>query len=89
MQEGEGFDAVIMDLTIPGGMGGKEAVQEILALDEHASVLVSSGYSNDPVMSDHKKYGFKGVLPKPYTIETLSKTIFNVLKKLSVILPAG
>jgi CheY-like chemotaxis protein len=60
-----------MDLTIPGGMGGKEAVRQILALDPSARVLVSSGYSNDPVMSAPESYGFKGVVPKPYTLKQL------------------
>lgn len=61
------FDCVIMDLTIPGGMGGREAIGEILKLDPDASVIVSSGYSEDPVMSNYDEFGFKGVLPKPFT----------------------
>jgi PAS domain S-box-containing protein len=74
------FDVVIMDLTIPGGMGGKEAIQELLMLDPGITAIVSSGYSNDPVMANYKKYGFKGVVTKPYTIEELSTTLSETLK---------
>ena len=78
-ESGQVFDAVIMDLTIPGGIGGKEAVGELLKADPHARVIVSSGYSNDPVMSDFQKYGFSGVIVKPYKIETIGKTLQNVI----------
>ena len=63
---GKPFDLVIMDLTIPAGMGGKEAVRHLLEIDPGARVVVSSGYSNDPVMSEFSKYGFSGVIAKPY-----------------------
>jgi len=69
------FDVVIMDLTIPGGMGGKEAIKHILALDSQARVIVSSGYSNDPVMSNYQEYGFCNVVTKPYKMEELSAKI--------------
>lgn len=69
------FDIVIMDLTIPGGMGGKEAVKHVLSIDPQARVIVSSGYSNDPVMSDYQKYGFCNVVTKPYKMEELSEKI--------------
>jgi PAS domain S-box-containing protein len=72
------FGAVIMDLTIPGGMGGKEAVQVLIRLDPQARVIVSSGYSNDPIMSDFKNYGFSGVVAKPYRIEEIK----NALKEI-------
>lgn len=74
---GRPFDVVIMDLTIPGGMGGKEATQRLLEIDPGVKVIVSSGYSNDPIMADYKKYGFCGVIAKPYRIKELSE----VLKK--------
>ena len=73
------FDVVIMDLTIPGGMGGKEAVKQILKINPDAKVIVSSGYSVDPVMSEYKNYGFKGVITKPYTMDNLKRVINNVL----------
>jgi PAS domain S-box-containing protein len=69
------FDIVIMDLTIPGGMGGKEAVKILLELDPEVKVIVSSGYSNDPVMAEFKKYGFSGVVTKPFKVADLSKIL--------------
>ena len=66
---GQPFDAVIMDLTIPGGMGSEEAIKELLKIDPEAMVMVSSGYSKDPIMANYEKYGFRGVLVKPYTIK--------------------
>jgi len=79
MIAGNPFDAVIMDLTIPEGMGGREAIKRLLEIDPNAKVIVSSGYSEDPVMSDHKSYGFKGVAVKPFQIEELNKTLHEVL----------
>ncbi|MCD4743485.1 MAG: response regulator, partial [Desulfobacteraceae bacterium] len=73
------FRAVIIDLTIPGGMGGKEAVQEILKIDLEAKAIVSSGYSNDPVMSDYKAYGFAGVVSKPFKMQELSAVLHKIL----------
>ena len=78
-QAGQAFDAVLMDLTIPGGMGGKETIKELLKIDPAAVVVVSSGYSNDPIMSSYEKYGFHGVVSKPYRIEQLSWVMRNVL----------
>ena len=75
------FDVVIMDLTVPGGMGGKEAVKQILAIDPKAKVIVSSGYSNDPVMSDYQKYGFCNVVTKPFKMEELSEKITNAVPR--------
>ncbi|MDX2435374.1 MAG: response regulator [Desulfobacterales bacterium] len=73
------FDIVIMDLTIPGGMDGKEAVQEILNLNPDAKVIVSSGYSNDPVMANFKGYGFCSAIAKPYQLQELSKVINQLI----------
>lgn len=81
MQEGQPFDAVIMDLTIPGGMGGEQAVQEVLKLNSDAKVIVSSGYAQDSIMSEYKKYGFSGILAKPYSIENLSEALHNLLQR--------
>jgi len=74
------YDLIIMDLTIPGGKGGKEAVQDILEIDPKASVIVSSGYSTDPIMAEYESYGFVDVLVKPYKIEDLREVLNRVLK---------
>jgi CheY-like chemotaxis protein len=76
---GDPFQALVMDLTIPGGMGGKEAVKKILALDPNARAIVSSGYSNDPVMAHFRDHGFRGVVGKPYRIEELAKALSEVI----------
>jgi PAS domain S-box-containing protein len=72
------FDVVIMDLTIPGGMGGKEAIRHLLEIDPQVKAIVSSGYSNDPVMADYRKYGFAGVVSKPYTMREISAVLCKV-----------
>ena len=77
--EEEPFDAVIMDLTIPGGMGGKEALSRLMEIDPSVKAIVSSGYSTSPIMADYKKYGFKGVVAKPYSVEELSEILHQIL----------
>jgi len=79
-EAGTAFDLVIMDLTIPGGMGGKDAIKEILKIDARAQVLVSSGYADDPVMANHREYGFCGVIAKPYTFNTLATALGQAIK---------
>jgi PAS domain S-box-containing protein len=78
-EENRSFNAVIMDLTIPGGIGGKEAIERLISIDPDVRAIVSSGYSDDRVMSEYEKYGFKGVLSKPYNIEGLSKVLHKVI----------
>ena len=78
-ESGEPFDACIMDLTIPGGMGGKEAIRRLIELDPRVKAIVSSGYSRDPVMADHRKYGFVDVVTKPYKIQDLAEVLNRVL----------
>lgn len=80
-EAGEPFRAVIMDLTIPGGMGGKDAIQRLRAIDPEITAIVSSGYSNDPVMGKYSEYGFKGVVAKPYSIECVSKALNEALDR--------
>jgi two-component system cell cycle sensor histidine kinase/response regulator CckA len=77
-RSGKTFAAVIMDLTIPGGMGGKEAIKFLLELDPHCKAVVSSGYSDDPIMAEFEKYGFSGVIAKPYKISELGKILQEV-----------
>ena len=79
MQDNTPFDAVIMDLTVPGGMGGKETIEKLLKIDPSAMAIVSSGYANDPIMSNYKQYGFSGMVPKPYKIEDVSKILKSLL----------
>jgi CheY-like chemotaxis protein len=81
MKSGRPFDAVIMDLTIPGGMGGKEALEKLFKIDPGVRAIATSGYSNDPVMADFKKHGFCNIIPKPYRIEDLSRVLHKVIKK--------
>ena len=76
---GRPYDAVVMDLSIPGGMGGREAVRHLLELDPDAVAIVSSGYSNDPVMANHRDHGFRGVIRKPYFLSELGRTLAEAL----------
>lgn len=73
------FDMVVMDLNIPGGIGGKEAVKDILEIDSSAKVVVSSGYSNDPLMTNYSDYGFSGVLAKPFEVASVETLIKDIL----------
>ncbi|HWR58838.1 MAG TPA: PAS domain S-box protein, partial [Thermodesulfovibrionales bacterium] len=73
------FDAVILDLTVPGGMGGKETIRKLLEIDPKVKAIASSGYSNDPVMANFREYGFASVIPKPYRIAEISKVLAEVL----------
>ena len=77
-REGKPYDAVIMDLTIPGGMGGRETMSRLLELDPMAKAVVSSGYSDDPIMADYQSYGFQGVVAKPYDISELSEVLARI-----------
>jgi len=73
------FDLILMDLTIPGGISGKEAFDKIREIDANARVIVSSGYSNNPIMAEYEKYGFRGVIVKPYKAGDLGRTVYRVL----------
>ena len=75
------FDAVILDLTVPGGKGGKEAIAALKKINPAIKAVVSSGYSNDDIMANHKDYGFSAILQKPYTIEEMSEVLYNLLTK--------
>ena len=79
-EEGNPYDLVITDLTVPGGMGGEAAAEGIAKIDSEAKVIVSSGYSNSPVMANYQAYGFKARVQKPYNIDELKKAITLVLK---------
>jgi signal transduction histidine kinase/ActR/RegA family two-component response regulator len=77
---GRGFDAVVLDLTISGGMGGLEAAARLKELDSSVKLIVSSGYSDAPVLSDLRKYGFDDSIPKPWTIVQVSEVVRRVLR---------
>jgi len=81
MQGPAPFDVVILDLSIPEGMGGKEAIQKFLELDSGVKAIVSSGYSNDPVVMDYGQYGFSGKLTKPYKINDMKEILERLVKK--------
>jgi PAS domain S-box-containing protein len=79
-KNGYPFNVVIMDLTIPGGMGGKEAVRKLLAIYPEAKAIVCSGYSTNPVITNFSEFGFKGKLVKPFKIKNLIKEITRVME---------
>lgn len=78
-ERGDPFSAVILDLTVPGGMGGKEVIGKLRELDPHVKGIVVSGYSNDPVLAHFKEYGFKGRVAKPFNLVDLSNVLNTVL----------
>ncbi|MFZ5772225.1 MAG: response regulator [Thermodesulfobacteriota bacterium] len=80
VEEGRPVDVVILDLTIPGGMGGKEAVKRLLHKYPEARVVVASGYYNDPVMADCASYGFKAAVAKPFQFEELSQALRKAME---------
>ncbi|MDH4162973.1 MAG: PAS domain S-box protein [Nitrospirota bacterium] len=80
-QAGAPFDAVIMDLTIPGGKGGLATIRQLLKIDPQARAIVSSGYSTDAVMANYSQHGFSGIVVKPYTLDELGDELQRVLGK--------
>jgi len=79
LANGQAFDAVIMDLTVPGAMGGRDAIQALRTLDPKVKAIVSSGYSTDEVMSDHERYGFDAVVSKPYDIDDMAVVLAELI----------
>jgi|GEM_PF-4699928 len=78
-EQGEDFDIVILDLTISGGMGGRETLRHLMDIDPDVQAIVCSGYSNDPIMADYQNYGFKGVIAKPYTVHDVLHELYRVM----------
>ena len=81
MQASNPYDAVILDLTIPGGMGGEEAMEKLLEIDPDITAVVSSGYSNSSVLADYESRGFSGAMMKPYSLDQLSELMSRILSK--------
>jgi len=81
MENGTPFDLVIMDLTIRGGKGGREIIGELLKIDPDVRVIVASGYASDPVMANHRDFGFSGKLEKPFEIAELKREIARVMEE--------
>jgi two-component system cell cycle sensor histidine kinase/response regulator CckA len=79
LEAGERFDAVILDLTLPGGMGGKEALKKLIEIDPTVNAIVSSGYATDATMSRYQDFGFRGVIAKPYEAADLGKIVHEVI----------
>lgn len=78
--QGHPFDAVILDLTIRDGVGGQETIRELLKIDPAVKAIVVSGYSNDPALLEPERYGFKGVLRKPFDRHSLRTVLARVLE---------
>jgi CheY-like chemotaxis protein len=81
MNSGEPFDAVIIDLTVPGGMGARESIQKFNEIDSKAKCIVASGYVNDAVMIDYDLYGFSGSISKPFEMVQLSNLLHNIINQ--------
>jgi len=79
-QSGNRFDAIIMDLTIPSGMGGKDALEEILKIDPDARSIVASGYSADNIMANYGFFGFTAILQKPFRFDEIAKALEEVMQ---------
>ncbi len=79
LDEGRRYSVAVMDLTVPGGMGGREAMKRLLAIDSRARVIVSSGYANDPIMSNYREHGFVSVLRKPFNVNEFLRTVVEVM----------
>ena len=79
--EGRPFDLVLLDLTVPGGLGGIETFQKLREIDPAVRVVVSSGYADDPMIKDFRSYGFDGALAKPYNLEQLCDLFDRILKR--------
>jgi CheY-like chemotaxis protein len=88
LQAGQRFDLVILDLTLPGGMGGKEALKKLIEIDPTVNAIVSSGYATDATMSRYQDFGFRGVIAKPYEAAELGKIVHEVINASNVPFPA-
>ena len=74
-----GFDVVVLDLTVAGGMGGRECMEHLVRIDPNIKAIVSSGYSDDPIMSEFREYGFSDVVAKPYSLTELAEIVARLV----------
>lgn len=81
LDAGDPFDSVVLDLTVPGGMGGRQAMEKLLEIDPKVQAIVSSGYSSDAVMADYQAYGFCGMVAKPYLPADLCNAVLSAILK--------
>jgi CheY-like chemotaxis protein len=79
--DGVPFDIVILDLSVPSGMGGKETIEHLMKFDPAIKAIISSGYTNDPVVENFSQYGFSGRLTKPYKIAELKNILEQLMRK--------
>jgi len=79
LETGQPFCVVILDLTVPGGMGGREAIRELIRIDPEVRAIVSSGYSNDPALSNYRQYGFRAIMAKPFRMQELREVLNRVI----------
>jgi len=80
-EAGRSYDLVMLDLTVPGGMGGAKAMEKLRQIDPQVRAIVSSGYSSDPVLANHRAHGFSGIVPKPYVVGEMAEVIDRVLRE--------
>jgi CheY-like chemotaxis protein len=80
LAQNQRFDCVVLDLTVPGDLGGLQTIQQLVELDPAVVALVSSGYSEDPIMSNFADYGFKGCIRKPYDMQQLSEALAKTMQ---------
>jgi len=78
-EKGSPFDLVILDLSVPDGIGGKVAFEKLHALDPNAKIVISSGFTNDPMLTDYASFGLNGVLAKPYRITEIKALLENMI----------
>ena len=78
---GKPFDLVILDLTVKGGLGGRDVIGLLMIIDPDVRALISTGMMNDPIVENYRAYGFCGLVPKPFTVEELSESLEKAMKR--------
>ena len=78
-QQGHPFDVVMLDLIVPGAMGGREAIDQLAGIDPGVKAILVSGYAQDSVLAEYRDYGFQAIITKPFTLQELSTTLHSVM----------